>query len=51
MEMGLLEGEELELLGRAPWGDPLDVRLRGYRLSLRVSEARRVHVQPCPTDC
>jgi len=48
MEMGLLEGESLELLGAAPWGDPLDIRVRGYRLSLRVSEARRVHVRHEP---
>lgn len=51
MEMGVLEGEELELLGRAPWGDPLDIRLQGYRLSLRVSEARRVHIQLREQTC
>ncbi len=44
MEMGLTEGEEVELLGRAPLGDPLEFLVRGYRLSLRQTEARRVHV-------
>ena len=46
MEMGLLEGEEVEVVGFAPLGDPMEVRLRDYRLSLRRSEAARVRVTP-----
>jgi ferrous iron transport protein A len=42
MEMGLVDGEEIEHLGAAPLGDPLEFLVRGYRLSLRVAEARRV---------
>ena len=45
MEMGLLEGEEIEVLGFAPLGDPMEVRLGDYRLSLRRSEAARVQVE------
>ncbi len=44
MEMGLVEGEEIEHLGAAPLGDPLEFLIRGYRLSLRIAEARRVQV-------
>lgn len=44
LEMGLLEGEEIEVIGFAPLGDPLEIRLRDYRLSLRRSEAARVLV-------
>jgi ferrous iron transport protein A len=44
LEMGLLEGEEVEVLGVAPMGDPLEIRLRDYRLSLRRREAARVLV-------
>jgi ferrous iron transport protein A len=44
LEMGLLEGEELEVIGFAPLGDPMEIRLRDYRLSLRRSEAARVTV-------
>lgn len=44
MEMGLIDGEEIELLGRAPFGDPLEFLIRGYRLSLRSEEARRVSI-------
>jgi ferrous iron transport protein A len=48
LEMGLLEGEEVEVVGVAPLGDPIEVRLRDYRLSLRRREAARVHVAPLP---
>lgn len=48
LEMGLLEGEEIEVLGFAPLGDPMEICLRGYRLSLRRSEASQITVQPLP---
>ncbi len=44
LEMGLLEGAELEVIGFAPFGDPMEIRLRDYRLSLRRSEAARITV-------
>lgn len=44
LEMGLTPGAEVRLIGRAPLGDPLEVEVRGYRLSLRRSEAARVAV-------
>ena len=44
LEMGLLEGEPIEVIGIAPLGDPIEVRLRDYRLSLRKSEAARITV-------
>jgi ferrous iron transport protein A len=46
MEMGLTDGEEIELLGFAPLGDPIEFLVRGYRISLRASEARRVRIEP-----
>jgi ferrous iron transport protein A len=46
LEMGLVPGVEVQLLGAAPLGDPLEFELRGYRLSLRKAEAARVEVQP-----
>jgi len=47
-DMGLLPGTMVELLARAPLGDPLLFRLRGYRLALRRDEAARVRVEPLP---
>jgi len=44
LEMGLTPGAEFSLLGVAPLGDPIEIEIRGYRLSLRKSEAARVSV-------
>jgi ferrous iron transport protein A len=45
MEMGLTPGVEVLVVGVAPLGDPLELELRGYRLSIRKSEAARVEVE------
>jgi ferrous iron transport protein A len=45
MEMGVIEGEPFELVASAPMGDPLEIKVQGYRLSIRKSEAARVFVQ------
>lgn len=45
LEMGLTPGVEFTLLGSAPLGDPLEIELRGYRLSVRKSEAARIDVE------
>ena len=39
LEMGLTVGVEFELIRFAPLGDPLAIKIRGYRLSLRKREA------------
>jgi ferrous iron transport protein A len=44
MEMGLIEGALVQVVGRAPLGDPLRVRLGDYELSLRSTEAGLVDV-------
>lgn len=46
LEMGLTPGAEVAIVGRAPLGDPIELELRGYRLSIRKSEAARVEVEP-----
>jgi ferrous iron transport protein A len=45
MEMGLVDGAEIQFLGLAPLGDPAEFLIRGYRLSLRKTEAARVTVE------
>ena len=45
LEMGLLEGQTLRVLFRAPFGDPIAVDVNGYTLSLRLNEAQLVLVQ------
>ena len=45
MHLGLLEDEEVELARRAPAGDPIEIRILGYSLSLRRQEAQLVEVE------
>jgi Fe2+ transport system protein FeoA len=44
LEMGLTVGAECEVIRFAPLGDPLDIKVRGYHLSLRKREASGVNV-------
>lgn len=44
-EMGLYEGETVEMLALAPLGDPLEIRLGNSRLSLRRAEAAGITVR------
>ena len=39
MEFGVLEGEQVRVLTKAPLGDPIEIQIGGTRLSLRKSEA------------
>ncbi len=53
LEMGLVPGTTIKLIKRAPLGDPLQLQVRGFHLSLRCAEAHRVRLQrkdPGPTS-
>jgi ferrous iron transport protein A len=45
LEMGLIKGAPVELVRFAPMGDPIEVKVKGYRLSLRRDEAESVLVR------
>ena len=52
LDMGVVPGAEIEVVRIAPLGDPVEYRVRGYRLSLRRSEATLVMVEKLPCeDC
>ena len=44
LEMGLTVGAEFEVVRFAPMGDPIDIKVRGYHLSLRKREASGVRI-------
>jgi ferrous iron transport protein A len=46
MEMGLLVGTTIELVRFAPLGDPVEIKVRGYHLTLRRHEAEQIQVNP-----
>lgn len=45
LELGFLPGVEVQLLGVAPMGDPLEIEVRGCRFSLRRAEAEAIGVE------
>ena len=44
MDMGLVKGTEVAVQKVAPMGDPIEITVRGYELSIRKSEAEMVEV-------
>ncbi len=49
MQLGFVEGTEVKVLRRAPTGDPIEVELIGYALSLRREEASAIYIDPVLT--
>jgi ferrous iron transport protein A len=49
MDMGVLPGAEVRVEKVAPLGDPIEVRIRSYHLSLRKKEAEGVAVEVAPS--
>lgn len=45
MEMGLLAGTPIEIVRYAPMGDPIEIKVRGYHLTLRKHEADQILVR------
>ena len=45
LEMGLLVGTPVQLVRYAPLGDPVEIKVRGYNLSLRRNEADQILVR------
>ena len=48
-DMGVVPGAELVVERVAPLGDPIEIRVRGYHLSLRREEADQIEVEPVRT--
>lgn len=45
MDMGITKGVELKIKKTAPLGDPLEISVRGYELSLRKADAEMIEVE------
>ena len=48
LDMGLIRGTEIEMVRKAPLGDPLEFLVKGYNLSLRKRECENVYVEVKP---
>ena len=45
MEMGVVPGVPVRVVKSAPFGDPIEIRVRGYSLAVRIREAEAVEVE------
>lgn len=45
LDMGLIPGTEVTLIKKAPMGDPIQLQLRGYELTLRLADAAQIEIQ------
>ena len=50
MDMGITKGVEIKVQKVAPLGDPMEVTVRGYQLSIRKADAEMVEVDPLPRE-
>lgn len=46
LDMGVIPGAEITLVKFAPMGDPMELRIHGYELTLRVDDARKIEITP-----
>ena len=45
MEMGIVPGVSVKVIKTAPFGDPIEIKVRGYHLAMRRSEAEAIEIQ------
>ena len=45
MDMGMVPGSEISVVRKAPFGDPIEYKIKGYSLSLRKSEAKKIMIE------
>ena len=50
LDMGLIPGTEVMVTKYAPMGDPMQIRLHGYELTLRLADADRIGIEPLKTE-
>ena len=48
LDMGLIPHTRVTLQKVAPMGDPIEIRVRGYELTLRVEEAKKIEIEGVP---
>ncbi len=49
LDMGVLPGAVLTLVQLAPMGDPMELRIHNYELTMRLADAGRIDIEPIPT--
>ena len=50
LDMGVTPGTEVTVVKYAPMGDPVEIRVHGYELNLRLDDAAKIEIQPIPAS-
>lgn len=50
LDMGMIPGAEVTMIKYAPMGDPVELRIHGYELTLRLSEAEKIEIEACDEE-
>ena len=50
LDMGIIPGTVVKLAKPAPLGDPMELRIHGYALSLRKADAARIEIEPAEPE-
>ena len=46
LDMGVIPGAQVTLVKFAPMGDPMELRIHGYELTLRLADAEKIQIRP-----
>ena len=46
LDMGVIPGTEITVIKLAPMGDPMELRIHGYELTLRLADAEKISIIP-----
>ena len=50
LDMGVIPGTEIKKIKLAPMGDPIELQVRGYELTIRIADAQKIEIQESGED-
>lgn len=50
LDMGLIPGTAVTVRKIAPMGDPIEIRIRGYELTIRMEDAQKIEISPAEEE-
>lgn len=50
LDMGLIPGTKVMIRKVAPMGDPIEIHLRGYELTIRIADAQEIEIEKLPQE-
>ena len=50
LDMGIIPGTEITVVKYAPMGDPIEIRIQGYELTIRLADAEQIEIEDVRED-